>query len=123
MHFSPRTVGTRGLLLVLRVAEPTGRFVIPLGGMILGNAMNITSQTLNRFRAELRARRAEVETLFSLGASRQQAAFVEGRLRADQRQIVIIDDDLCGDPVVAHGHDALLSPGLHARSPSSLRTA
>lgn len=68
------TVGTLGLLLALGVAEPTGRFVIPLGGMILGNAMNITSQTLNRFLAELRARRTEVETLFSLGASRQQAA-------------------------------------------------
>jgi putative ABC transport system permease protein len=54
-------VGTLGLLLALAVAEPTGRFVIPLGGMILGNAMNITSQTLNRFRAELRARRAEVD--------------------------------------------------------------
>jgi len=78
---------TLGLLLLLGVAEPSGRYVVPLGGMIIGNAMNITSQTLNRFQAEIAARRAEVETLLSLGASRAQAA--EGLLRETVRAAMI----------------------------------
>ncbi|PIX82139.1 MAG: iron export ABC transporter permease subunit FetB, partial [Nitrospirae bacterium CG_4_10_14_3_um_filter_70_108] len=81
------TVAIVGTLVVLGVIAPTGRYLIPLGGMVIGNTMNVTSQTLNRFQAEVTARRAEVETLLSLGASRRQAA--EGLLRETVRAAMI----------------------------------
>jgi len=81
------TVAIVGTLVVLGVIAPTGRYLIPLGGMVIGNTMNVTSQTLNRFQAEVSARRAEVETLLSLGASRRQAA--EGLLRETVRAAMI----------------------------------
>ncbi len=81
------TVAIVGALVALGVIAPTGRFLVPLGGMVIGNTMNITSQTLNRFQAEIAARRAEVETLLSLGASRAQAA--EGLLRETVRAAMI----------------------------------
>ncbi|MCF7823237.1 MAG: iron export ABC transporter permease subunit FetB [Candidatus Marinimicrobia bacterium] len=48
---------------------------IPIGGMIIGNGLNSTSLTANRFVAELKHREKEIETLLSLGASPKQAVF------------------------------------------------
>lgn len=48
---------------------------IPIGGMIIGNGLNSTSLTANRFVAELKHREKEIETLLSLGASPKQAVY------------------------------------------------
>ncbi|MFQ6614393.1 MAG: iron export ABC transporter permease subunit FetB, partial [Fidelibacterota bacterium] len=42
--------------------------MIPIAGMIIGNALNTTSLTVNRFEGELEHREAEIEMLLSLGA-------------------------------------------------------
>ena len=42
---------------------------IPIGGMIIGNALNSTSLTANRFISELKHREKEIETLLALGAT------------------------------------------------------
>lgn len=47
---------------------------IPLTGLILGNSLTGISLSLDRFTAELTSRRAEVEALLSLGATRWEAA-------------------------------------------------
>lgn len=49
-------------------------YAIPLLGMILGNALNGISLGLDRLGGELSARRAEVEALLALGATRWEAA-------------------------------------------------
>jgi putative ABC transport system permease protein len=56
-------------------AEPwyTARVVIPISGMILGNAVNGIALSLDRLYGEVRARRDEVEALLSLGATRWEA--------------------------------------------------
>jgi len=61
------------------VVHPPGawyqpQYTIPLLGMILGNALTGTSLGLGRLTDELIARRAEVETLLALGATRWEAA-------------------------------------------------
>ncbi len=43
--------------------------LIPLGGMLLGNAMNAASLGGDRFQEELRSRRGEIETMLALGFS------------------------------------------------------
>ena len=50
------------------------RHAVPLTGLILGNSLTGISLALDRFTAELVGKRAEVEALLSLGATRWEAA-------------------------------------------------
>ncbi len=71
---------TLGLMLSLHIIEGSPRFVIPVAGMIVGNAMVAAGLVLNRFQADIRQQRREVEAALALGASPRQA--VEGVLQA-----------------------------------------
>jgi putative ABC transport system permease protein len=64
---------TLGLLLALGVIPPTARYLIPLGGMVIGNSMNATSLTLVRVRDDVREQRNKVEAALSLGATGRAA--------------------------------------------------
>lgn len=57
-------------------AEPwySPRNAIPLTGMILGNSLTGVSLAIERFTSELVAKRGEIETMLSLGATRWEAA-------------------------------------------------
>lgn len=66
-------VATLGLLLLLQVIPATARYLIPLGGMVIGNAMNTTSLTLARVRDDLAEQRLKVEAALALGATSRQA--------------------------------------------------
>mgnify|MGYP002640934423 CR=1 FL=1 len=48
---------------------------IPIGGMIIGNGLNSTALTANRFVSELKHREKEIETLLALGATPKVAVF------------------------------------------------
>lgn len=61
------------LLVLGRSIEPQARYLIPLGGMILGNSMNGAGLTLNRLKAEMELRRPEILVYLSLGASNRQS--------------------------------------------------
>ena len=50
------------------------RYLIPLSGMIIGNAMNGASLSAERLCAEMQERRDEIETALCLGASARQAS-------------------------------------------------
>ena len=64
------------LLFILEV-EPwySPYAAIPIGGMIIGNGLNSTSLTANRFVGELRHREKEIETLLALGATPKLAVY------------------------------------------------
>jgi putative ABC transport system permease protein len=49
------------------------RYLIPLFGMIVGNAMNAAALSTERLSAEMGNRRAEVEAYLALGASKERA--------------------------------------------------
>jgi putative ABC transport system permease protein len=49
------------------------RYLIPLAGMIIGNAMTGASLAAERLGEEIRSRRDEIETALSLGATARQA--------------------------------------------------
>ncbi|WP_134687521.1 ABC transporter permease [Brevibacillus migulae] len=61
------------LLLGLQIIEPTPRYVVPLSGMIIGNAMIVSGLFLSHMKREMEATRGEVETLLCLGATPRQA--------------------------------------------------
>ncbi len=61
-----------GILRVQPWYEP--QYLIPLLGMVLGNALTGTSLSLDRFMEDLTTRRFEIEALLALGATRWEAA-------------------------------------------------
>lgn len=67
-------------LVVLGVDEWNGRYLIPLWGMLLGNAMTAVTLVAERLTSGLRQGAREVETLLALGATPGQAL---GRLRRE----------------------------------------
>lgn len=64
---------TLTIMLLLHIIEGTPRFVIPVAGMIVGNAMVAAGLVLNRFQTDIRQRKHEVEAALALGASPRQA--------------------------------------------------
>jgi putative ABC transport system permease protein len=71
---------TMTMLVNLKIIPFTPRYVIPLSGMIIGNAMVASGLALNRLRGEIAARRAEILAALALGATSRQA--VEPALKA-----------------------------------------
>ncbi len=67
-------VVTVGLMLSLKIIPPTAQYVIPVSGMVIGNAMVNASLLLNRMTSEMASRTGEVEVWLSLGATPRHAA-------------------------------------------------
>jgi putative ABC transport system permease protein len=65
---------TQGLLLGLKIVSGSPQYIIPISGMIIGNAMVVSGLLLNRLQAEAKARRQEILVLLSLGATPRQAS-------------------------------------------------
>jgi putative ABC transport system permease protein len=74
--------------LVLRISpwyDP--RYLLPLAGMIVGNAMTAVALAVDRFSGDLRRRRAEVEAALALGATPAQAVT---RIRRDALRTAVM---------------------------------
>jgi putative ABC transport system permease protein len=64
---------TLGLVLILNVFDPKPRFMVPVGGMVIGNAMTAASVALNRLADEVRDQANLIEATLALGATARQA--------------------------------------------------
>ena len=65
---------TIGLVLALGVFEAKARFVVPVGGMVIGNAMTAAAVALNRLADEVHDSARSIEATLALGATARQAA-------------------------------------------------
>jgi putative ABC transport system permease protein len=65
---------TLGLVLALGVFEAEPRYLVPVGGMVIGNSMTAVAVALDRLADEMRAGGRQVEAMLALGATSQQAA-------------------------------------------------
>jgi putative ABC transport system permease protein len=65
---------TLGLVLALGVFEAEPRFLVPVGGMVIGNAMTAAAVALDRLADEVAASRRQIEATLALGATARQAA-------------------------------------------------
>jgi putative ABC transport system permease protein len=65
---------TLGLVLALGVFEAKPRYLVPVGGMVIGNAMTAAAVSLNRLADEVRASRLQIEATLALGATAAEAA-------------------------------------------------
>ena len=62
------------LVLALGVFDPKARYLVPVGGMVIGNAMTSAAVALNRLGDEVSDRASLIEATLSLGATSRQAS-------------------------------------------------
>jgi putative ABC transport system permease protein len=65
---------TLGLVLMLGVFDAKPRFLVPVGGMVIGNSMTAAAVALNRLADEVRSDAGRIEATLALGATARQAA-------------------------------------------------
>ena len=61
------------IMTLLGVIDTAITSLIPIGSMLIANAMNTNGLTLNRFRADVIAHTGEIETALALGAAPKQS--------------------------------------------------
>jgi putative ABC transport system permease protein len=111
------TAGTLGVLLALRIVPFAPRAAIPLGSMIISNAMNTASLTMGRLRDDLASHRREVEARLSLGQTAAEASSLWHRAAVRTGTLPVVDQTKVVGLVALPG--AMTGMLLAGASPSS----
>jgi putative ABC transport system permease protein len=82
---------TLGLVVALGVFDPKPRYLVPVGGMVIGNAMTASAVALNRLGDEMSDARARIEATLALGATAHQAAAPTVRRSLRSGMITLVD--------------------------------
>jgi len=82
---------TLGLVVALGIFEPEPRFLVPVGGMVIGNAMTAAAVALNRLGDEISDRAGEIEATLALGATATQAVAPSVRRSLRSGTITLVD--------------------------------
>jgi UDP-glucose/iron transport system permease protein len=82
---------TLGLVVALGIFEPEARFLVPVGGMVVGNSMTASATSLNRLGDEMQSSAREVEATLALGATSTEAAMPIVRRSLRSGTINLID--------------------------------
>jgi putative ABC transport system permease protein len=82
---------TLGLVVALGIFKPTPRYLVPVGGMVIGNAMTASAVALNRLGDEFADRRASIEATLALGATAREAAAPIVRRSLRSGMITLVD--------------------------------
>jgi putative ABC transport system permease protein len=82
---------TLALVVALGVFEATPRFLVPVGGMVVGNSMTAAAVALNRLGDEMTDRAREIEATLALGAPASVAAAPSVRRSLRSGTIALID--------------------------------
>jgi putative ABC transport system permease protein len=64
---------TIGLVLALGIFQAKARYLVPVGGMVIGNAMTAAAVSLNRLADEIRGSTLRIEATLALGATAWEA--------------------------------------------------
>ena len=79
------------LVVALGVFEAEARFLVPVGGMVVGNSMTAAAVALNRLGDEVRASSRQIEATLALGATATQAMLPLVRRSLRSGMIPLID--------------------------------
>jgi putative ABC transport system permease protein len=82
---------TLALVVALGVFEPEPRYLVPVGGMVIGNAMTAAAVALNRLGDEMSDSAARIEATLALGATATQAALPALRRSLRSGMIPLVD--------------------------------
>lgn len=82
---------TIGLMAALQIITFEARYIIPLGGMVIGNSMNAAALSINRISSDILSNRHAVETALSLGKNWRSASAVYFRAAVTTGMISILN--------------------------------
>jgi putative ABC transport system permease protein len=82
---------TLGLILALGIFPAEPRYLVPVGGMVIGNAMTAAAVALNRLGDEMEDSRGRIEATLALGATAGDAAAPSVRRSLRSGMIALID--------------------------------
>ncbi len=85
------SMGTLAVMLALGIIPTGARYVIPIGGMLIGNCMNVASVTAVRLLEDAADRRAQIEASLALGASPRQSTVSLARRSVRLAMVPVID--------------------------------
>jgi putative ABC transport system permease protein len=74
LALSVAAVVTLGLVIGLGIFKAEPRYLVPVGGMVIGNSMTAVAVALNRLADEMHDGRRQIEAMLALGATSFQAA-------------------------------------------------
>jgi putative ABC transport system permease protein len=83
--------GTLGVVVALGIFEATPRYLVPVGGMVIGNAMTASAVALSRLGDEVADSRARIEATLALGATAREAALPIVRRALRSGMITLVD--------------------------------
>lgn len=84
-------VATLGLVLALGIFPAEPRYLVPVGGMVIGNAMTASAVALDRLGDEMRGEALRIEATLALGATSRQAAAPGVRRALRSGTIALVD--------------------------------
>jgi putative ABC transport system permease protein len=82
---------TLGLVVALGIFEPKPRFLVPVGGMVIGNAMTAAAVALNRLGEDVHDHAAKIEATLALGATSSEAVDPIVRRSLRSGMITLVD--------------------------------
>ena len=82
---------TLALVVALGIFDPKPRYLVPVGGMVVGNSMTAAAVALNRLGDEVADSRARIEATLALGATAREAAAPIVRRSLRSGMITLID--------------------------------
>lgn len=82
---------TLGLVVGLGIFEAEPRFLVPVGGMVVGNSMTAAAVALNRLGDEVADRAREIEATLALGATSTEAVGPSMRRSLRSGTIALVD--------------------------------
>lgn len=82
---------TLGLVVALGVFEPEPRFLVPVGGMVVGNSMTASAVALNRLGDDVHDSARRIEATLALGATATEAAAPIVRRSLRSGMITLVD--------------------------------
>ncbi|HVD38699.1 MAG TPA: iron export ABC transporter permease subunit FetB, partial [Solirubrobacterales bacterium] len=83
--------GTLGLVVALGIFDPTPRYLVPVGGMVIGNAMTAAAVALNRLGEDVHDQSRKIEATLALGATSSQAVTPLVRRGLRSGMITLVD--------------------------------
>jgi putative ABC transport system permease protein len=82
---------TLGLVLALGIFDATPRYVVPVGGMVVGNAMTAAAVALSRLGEDVHDQSKRIEATLALGATSSQAVTPLVRRSLRSGMIALVD--------------------------------
>lgn len=82
---------TLGLVIALGIFPPEPRYLVPVGGMVVGNAMTAAAVALNRLGDDIADSASRIEATLALGASSAEAAAPIVRRSVRSGMIALVD--------------------------------